>query len=152
MLISDVLSKGGRNKRRKRVGRGQGSGHGKTAGRGNKGLQSRAGGRQRVLAEGGQLPLFRRVPKRGFSNANFRVQYQVVNLSTLDEHFEEGSKVTAVALQELGLIHKATGPVKILGTGDLNKKLEVEATAFSKTAAEKIAKAGGQARTSAATA
>jgi large subunit ribosomal protein L15 len=152
MLISDVTSKVPRHKRRKRVGRGQGSGHGKTAGRGSKGLQSRTGARQRVLFEGGGLPLFRRVRKRGFNNANFRTEYQVVNVATLEEHFDNGAKVTPVALEELGLIHRASAPVKILGTGDIKKKLDVEATAFSKSASEKIEKAGGKAVTPKATA
>jgi large subunit ribosomal protein L15 len=150
MLISDVLSKTPRHKKRKRVGRGQGSGHGKTATRGSKGLQSRTGARQRVLFEGGGLPLFRRIRKRGFNNFNFRTEYQVVNVATLEEHFENGAKVTPAELKELGLIHQVDGPVKILGTGDLKKKLDVQATAFSKSAAEKIAKAGGQSRTAAA--
>lgn len=147
MLISDVLSKTGRHKRRKRVGRGQGSGHGKTAGRGHKGLQSRTGGRNRILSEGGQMPLFRRLPKRGFNNANFRTEYQVVNVGVLNEQFESGATVTPTLLAEAGLIHRAGDPVKILGTGELTKKLDVQATAFSKSAADKIAKAGGQART-----
>src|SRR5262245_41638188 len=128
MLISDVLSKTKAHRKRKRVGRGQGSGNGKTAGRGSKGLQSRTGARQRVLAEGGGLPLFRRIRKRGFNNFNFRTEYQVVNLATLEENFDNGAKVTPALLQEAGLIHRASDPVKILGTGDLKKKLEVEAT------------------------
>ena len=147
MLISDVLKKAGRKQRRKRVGRGQGSGSGKTAGRGHKGLQSRAGGRQRILSEGGQMPLFRRLPKRGFNNANFRTEYQVVNVGVLNERFENGATVTPELLRDAGLIHHVGDPVKILGTGELTKKLEVEATAFSKSASDKIVKAGGQART-----
>ncbi len=150
MLISDVLSKSGRHKRRKRVGRGQGSGHGKTAGRGNKGLQSRTGARQRILHEGGQMPLFRRLPKRGFNNANFRTEYQVVNVGVLNERFDNGAKVTPAVLEKAGLIHRAADPIKILGTGELTKKLDVEATAFSKSAAEKIARAGGQIQTASA--
>src|SRR5690606_15970962 len=94
-------------------------------------------------------PLFRRIPKRGFSNANFRTEYQVVNVGVLNERFESGTTVTPALLEDAGLIHRASGPVKILGTGELTKKLDVEATAFSKTASDKIAKAGGQARTGA---
>jgi ribosomal protein L15 len=97
------------------------------------------------MNEGGQMPLFRRIPKRGFSNADFRTEYQVVNVGTLDERFEAGAKVTHLALVGMGLIHDAERPVKILGTGELTKKLEVEATAFSASATAKIAKVGGQA-------
>ena len=146
MIISDILSRSRKNKRAMRVGRGIGSGHGKTAGRGSKGLQSRAGGLVPVMAEGGQMPLFRRIPKRGFSNANFRVAYQVVNVGTLNGAFEDGAKVTPAALEAAGLIPSASAPVKILGTGDLKKKLDVEAASFSKSAEQKIAQAGGQAR------
>jgi large subunit ribosomal protein L15 len=146
MMISDVLSKARRNKRPKRVGRGIGSGHGKTSTRGNKGLQARAGGGVRLLTEGGQMPLFRRLPKRGFNNFNFRTEYQVVNVTDLNEAFESGAKVTAATLREAGLIADALLPVKVLGDGQTKKKLDVEANAFSKTAAEKITKAGGQAR------
>lgn len=146
MMISDVLSKARRNKRAKRVGRGIGSGHGKTSTRGHKGLQARAGGSSRQLTEGGQMPLFRRIPKRGFNNAQFRVENQVVNVADLNEVFESGAKVTAVTLREVGLIANASLPVKVLGDGQIKKKLDVEANAFSKTAAEKITKAGGQAR------
>lgn len=146
MNISDVLSKSRRNKRRKRVGRGVGSGHGKTSTRGHKGLKARAGGAAAVMSEGGQMPLFRRIPKRGFNNANFRVVYQPVNVADLEAKFDNGAKVTPAALKTAGLISDAGGPVKILGTGELKKKLEVEATRFSKTAEAKIKEAGGQAR------
>lgn len=148
MLISDLLSKVGRHKRSKRIGRGIGSGHGKTAGRGTKGMGAHSSDRPHRMNEGGQMPLFRRIPKRGFSNAQFRTEYQVVNLRTLEERFENGARVTAQALKDMGLIHDASGPVKILGTGELTKKLDVEATAFSASAAEKIARAGGEARQS----
>jgi large subunit ribosomal protein L15 len=146
MIISDILSRSRKNKRSKRVGRGIGSGHGKTCCRGSKGLQSRAGGAAPLMAEGGQMPLFRRIPKRGFSNAAFRVEYQVVNVGTLSERFDDGAKVNPASLAAAGLIASASEPVKILGTGDLKKKLDVEATSFSKSAEEKIAQAGGQAR------
>ncbi|GMU24374.1 MAG: 50S ribosomal protein L15 [Phycisphaerae bacterium] len=147
MMISDVTSKAGRWKRRKRVGCGIGSGHGKTSTRGSKGMGQHSAQGPHPLSEGGQMPLFRRIPKRGFSNARFRTQYQVVNVGTLEERFDSGAKVTPASLAAAGLIHSATAPVKILGTGELSKKLDVEATSFSAAAAEKIAKAGGQAKT-----
>jgi large subunit ribosomal protein L15 len=146
MNITDVLKQAGRKKNRKRIGRGPGSGHGKTSGRGHKGLGQRAGGTTRPMSEGGQMPLFRQIPKRGFSNARFRTEYQVVNVSDLDSRFENGSHVTPAVLEAAGLIHSASRPVKILGDGELTKKLNVEADRFSASAAEKITKAGGEAR------
>ncbi len=147
MMISDVLSRAQRNRRRKRVGRGVGSGRGKTSGRGHKGQGQHSGHRARLLTEGGQMPLFRRIPKRGFNNARFRTEYQVVNLSALETRFEDGAKVTPAALEEAGLVRDASRPVKILGTGALTKKLDVEAMRFSTSAAMKITRAGGQIRT-----
>jgi len=147
MMISEVLSEATRNKRRKRVGRGTGSGRGKTAGRGHKGMGQHSSDRTTKLREGGQMPLFRRIPKRGFSNAQFRTVYQVVNVATLQERFEDGTHVTPRALEEAGLIHDAARPVKILGTGEVSKKLQVEATRFSASASRKITEAGGQAKT-----
>lgn len=147
MMINDILSRARRNKTRKRVGRGPGSGSGKTSGRGHKGCKSRSGGGTRLLTEGGQMPFFRRIPKRGFSNAEFRTEYQVVNVSTLNDRFDDGAKVTLTDLEEAGLIHDAAKPVKILGNGEITKKLEVQAMRFSAQAAEKITKAGGQATT-----
>jgi large subunit ribosomal protein L15 len=144
MLISDLLSKTGRHKRRKRIGRGIGSGHGKTSGRGTKGMGAHSSDRAHRMNEGGQMPLFRRIPKRGFSNAQFRTEYQVVNIGTLEERFEAGTRVTPQALAQLGLIHDAEAPVKILGTGEITKKLEIEATTFSLSASQKITKAGGK--------
>ena len=146
MMLSEVLSRAGRGKRRKRVGRGVGSGHGKTCCRGNKGQGQHSSDQSRQLTEGGQMPFFRRLPKRGFSNANFRREYQIVNVATLEERFESGMKVTAAVLEEAGLIRDASRPVKILGTGEVRKKLEVEATSFSTSAAVKITRAGGQIR------
>jgi len=145
MMITDVTSKGRRNKPRRRVGRGVGSGSGKTAGRGNKGMGQHSDNRV-GLREGGQLPLFRRLPKRGFSNARFRTQYQVVNLADLQEVFDDGAQVTPAALAEAGLIRDPAGPVKVLGDGELAKKLKVEANRFSASASRKIAAAGGLAR------
>jgi large subunit ribosomal protein L15 len=145
MMISDVTSRGQKNKPRKRVGRGIGSGLGKTSGRGHKGMGQHADTGV-GLGEGGQLPLFRRLPKRGFSNAKFRTQYQVVNLGDLQEVFDDGAQVTPAALAEAGLIRDPAGPVKILGDGELANKLKVEASRFSASAARKIAAAGGEAR------
>jgi len=146
MMISEVLSRGNKNKPRKRVGRGTGSGTGKTSGRGHKGVGQRMAGRKNILAEGGQFPLFRRIPKRGFSNAQFRTAYQVVNVASLQERFDDGTHVTLNLLEESGLIRSAKQPVKILGDGDISKKLKVEATKFSASAAKKIADAGGEAK------
>lgn len=146
-MISEVLSRGKRNKPRKRVGRGVGSGHGKTSGRGHKGMGQRAGAPKDTLAEGGQLPLFRRVPKRGFSNVRFRTGYQVVNVGDLESRFADGTHVTPSLLEEVGLIRDAKQPVKILGDGQISKKLRVEATRFSTSATAKIGQAGGQAET-----
>src|ERR687897_3950586 len=127
---------------KKRVGRGQGSGNGKTAGRGHKGAQSRSGFKRKRGFEGGQMPLHRRVPKRGFHNL-FRVEYAVVNLDTLAERFDADTVVTPELLVEAGLITKARRPVKVLGRGDVSKKLTVRAHKFSGKAAEKIVAAGG---------
>lgn len=146
MMIADILSKAHRNRRRKRVGRGIGSGRGKTATRGHKGMGQHAGSSAGPLAEGGQLPLFRRIPKRGFSNARFRTTYQVVNLADLEDRFEAGTHVTAELLEDAGLIRSAGEPVKILGDGEVSKKLQVEATAFSASASQKITAAGGEAK------
>ena len=133
---------GSKNKRAFRVGRGQGSGNGKTAGRGHKGAQSRSGFKFKRGFEGGQMPLHRRVPKRGFNNI-FRVEYVVVNLDTLVEVFDAGSDVTPEMLRERGLVREKRALIKILGRGDVTKKLTVRAHKFSETAAQKIAAAGG---------
>ncbi len=144
MEIAEITRLAGRHKRRKRFGRGMGSGLGKTCGRGHKGGGSRAGWKQRGLAEGGQMPLFRRIPKRGFNNFNFRTTYSVVNVGDLEQRFEAGAKVTPAALVEVGLVRNLKTGVKILGDGTLTKKLTVEAAKFSKQAAEKIKSAGGE--------
>jgi large subunit ribosomal protein L15 len=128
---------------KKRVGRGQGSGNGKTAGRGHKGAQSRSGYHFKRGFEGGQMPLHRRVPKRGFHNP-FRVEYAVVNLDTLAERFEDGMTITPELLRERGLA-PTTGLIKVLARGDISKRLTVQAHKFSGKAAEKIAAAGGAA-------
>ena len=126
---------------RKRIGRGEGSGQGVTAGRGHKGDKSRSGSKRRAWFEGGQMPIQRRLPKFGFHNHSKKV-YQVVNLAAL-EKFEGSAEITPELLQENGLIKRLDVPVKILGNGEISKKLTVKAHAFSKTAREKIEKAGG---------
>lgn len=145
MQLADITTLAGAHRRRKRVGRGRASGHGKTCGRGHKGTKQRAGGTIRRLTEGGQMPLFRRIPKRGFSNAAFRMRYDVVNIADLDV-FDSGFDVTKQALADAGLIRNTLVPVKILGDGELTKKLTVQADRFSKTARSKIEAAGGSVR------
>ena len=147
MDLSNLRPPKGAKHSKKRVGRGQGSGQGAQAGRGHKGAQSRSGYKRKVGFEGGQMPLKRRVPKRGFHNP-FRVEYAVVNLDTLTTVFEAGSEVTPDLLRERGLVsssHKL--PVKVLGRGDIGIALTVQADKFSGKAAEKIAAAGGKAET-----
>ena len=127
---------------KKRIGRGHGSGQGAQAGRGHKGAQSRSGFKFKRGFEGGQMPLHRRVPKRGFHNG-FRTEYAVVNLDALAERFDEGTVVTPQLLREKGLIHSTRQPIKVLARGDVSKKLTVQAHKFSGKAAEKIQAAGG---------
>ena len=152
-MASDVLSNlkpaAGSRKKRKRIGRGQGSGHGKTSTRGHKGQGARAGSGYRPWFEGGQMPLSRRVPKRGF-HSPFKKEFQTVNVESLQKLSSEGKMqsgvVTPEVLVKLGLIRKVKVPVKILGGGDLAAKLDITAHAFSGSATEKITKAGGVAR------
>ena len=127
---------------RKRIGRGPGSGHGKTAGKGHKGQNARSGGGVRPGFEGGQLPLYRRLSKRGFNNYNFQTVYATVNVSDL-ERFDEGTVVTVEKLKEVGLVNKELDGVKVLGNGELSKKLTVKANKFSETAKQKIENVGG---------
>ncbi len=127
----------------KRVGRGHGSGYGKTAGKGHKGQKARSGGGVRIGFEGGQMPLHRRIPKRGFNNI-FGTRYAVVNVGALNV-FEDGAVVDAAALQQKGLVRKLYDGVKLLGKGELTKKLTVQAAAFSESAKSKIEAAGGKA-------
>lgn len=129
---------------RKRVGRGPGSGNGKTAARGYKGAQSRSGYKQKRGFEGGQMPLHRRVPKRGFNNI-FRVEYAVVNLDAIASRFEAGAVVDPDTLRASGLVSDRRAPIKVLGRGEVGKALTVSAHKFSGKAAEKIAAAGGTA-------
>jgi len=146
MNITEITSRAGADKRRKRLGRGESSGSGKTCGRGAKGAGSRSGWKQRGFQEGGQMPTFRRIPKRGFSNVQYALRYEVVNLAEIDAKFGPGAHVTSEALLEAGLIRTAKLPVKVLGTGTLSKKMKIEAAKFSASAMEKIKAAGGEPR------
>lgn len=143
MKMHELAPALGSTKVAKRIGRGHGSGNGKTAGKGHKGQKARAGYSQRFGFEGGQMPLQRRVPKRGFNNI-FAEEWVAINVSAL-EVFEDGSVVDVQALASKGIIKKANLPVKVLGNGKLTKKLEVKLNAYSASAAEKIANAGGKA-------
>ena len=144
MDLSNLKPPKGAKHVKKRVGRGQGSGQGKTAGRGHKGAKSRSGFKFKRGFEGGQMPLHRRVPKRGFHNP-FRVEYEVVNLDTLAERFDTGAVITPELLEERGLVSGGGRMVKVLGRGDISKALTVRAHKFSGKAAEKLAAAGGAA-------
>lgn len=146
MNIGDITKLAGRRPGRKRLGRGRGSGLGKTSGRGHKGAGSRSGWRSRPLKEGGQIQVFVRWPKRGFSNAQFATRYQVVNTQDLEARFPAGAHVTPEALRKAGLIRKLGVPVKVLGHGKLTRKLVVEAAKFSEAAVKLIEGAGGQAK------
>lgn len=145
MMIHEITQLVGKHKRRKRIGRGPGSGHGKTAGRGHKGAGSRAGftGSIRATREGGQMPYFRRIPKRGFNNAVFTKRYAAINVSLLETRFEDGETVSPETLKSHGLIPNIKTPVKILANGELSKKLTVTAHQFSDAARGKIESAGG---------
>lgn len=144
MDLSNLHPPEGARRKRKRVGRGDGSGTGVTAGRGHKGAQSRSGYKRKRGFEGGQMPLHRRVPKRGFHNP-FRVEYAVVNLDTLSERFDDGAEVTPELLRERRIVRESRAPIKVLGRGELAKKLIVKAHRFSASASKAIAAAGGQA-------
>jgi large subunit ribosomal protein L15 len=144
MQIHDVTSKGLKHKPRKRLGRGPGSGTGKTAGRGHKGQRSRSGDHPRLGFEGGQMPLYRRIPKRGFTNARFKKHYTLVNLDALNQ-FEEGTEVTLEMVLDAGLARRTGDLFKVLGMGELEKKITIKANKFSASALAKIAAAGGTA-------
>ena len=144
MSLGEILGKAPKRKTRKRVGRGPGSGHGKTSCRGHKGQKSRSGGGTRPGFEGGQMPLYRRLPKRGFNNASFAVRYAIVNVSELNSNFDSGQTVTPEMLLEKGIINKMLSGVKVLGNGSLDKKLTVKAHKVSQSAQEKIEAAKGQ--------
>ncbi len=144
MKLHTMYAQEGATKTRKRVGRGTGSGLGKTSGKGHKGQNARSGGGVRPGFEGGQLPLFRRLPKRGFTNAMFKTTYAVLNLDDLNK-FEENTEITPELLKEMGILKNQLNGVKILGNGTLEKKLTVKANQFSKKAKEEIEKLGGKA-------
>ncbi len=143
MRLNSIPHSGGANRRRKRIGKGEGNGHGKTCGRGHKGQKSRSGFSQRPGFESGHIPLYRRIPKRGFNNKNFRTDYAVVNLVDLERH--EADTVTPESLAAAGLIRNAERRVKVLGDGELSRALQVSAHRFSATAVAKIERAGGTA-------
>jgi large subunit ribosomal protein L15 len=145
MMIHEITKLVGKNRKRKRLGRGIGSGLGKTSGRGTKGAGSRSGysGSVPAMFEGGGRPYYRRIPKRGFSNVNFRNAYNIVNLAVIEANFENGATVDAQALNKAGLIKHSKLPLKVLGAGDLTKKVTVSAAKFSASARQKIEKAGG---------
>ena len=128
---------------RRRVGRGMGSGLGKTSGRGEKGQKARSGVSIKATFEGGQLPLYRRLPKRGFSNSDFKIRYATINVSDLNK-FEDGTVVTPEILRETGILKNQLDGVKILGNGEIEKKLTVKANKFSKSAIEKLEKSGSK--------
>jgi len=142
MLSHEITFIAGRDKSRRRSGRGRGSGRGKTSGRGHKGSGSRAGATKNSLFEGGQMPLFRRLPKRGFNNYNFATRYSIVNVSQL-ERFDNGQDIGLVQLSEAGLIPGVKSKVKVLGDGDITKNLKVKAHKFSKAAKQKIEASDG---------
>jgi len=142
MNLNDVHTGIHKYKKRKRVGRGPGSGQGKTAGRGHKGQHSRAGASQHPAFQGGAMPLVRRIPKRGFNN-RFGLQTKAINVGDLDKHFRDGDDVTPESLAKLAIGKGRYDVLKILGNGPLTKKLNVSAHRFSESAAEKIKRAGG---------
>ncbi len=147
MMIHEITAQAGAHKKRMRVGRGESSGKGKTSGRGTKGSGARAGGEIPMGSEGGNLPLFRRLPKRGFNNNYHRQRFNIVNVGDLEVHFDSGATVDASSLIAKGLVRDERYPVKILGDGELTKKLSVVAGKFTAQAAEKITKAGGTMKT-----
>ena len=144
MKLHELEKNIGATHAKKRVGRGPGSGLGKTSGRGQKGQKARSGGSINPVFEGGQLPLYRRIPKRGFSNAKFKTRYAVINLKDLNG-FEDGAVVTPALLKDAGIIKNQLDGIKVLGNGKLEKKLTIQASKFSTSALEKIKEAGSKA-------
>ena len=142
MRLHDLKPRPGAKHRRKRLGQGESSGHGKTSGRGGKGQTARSGSSIRIGFEGGQMPLIRRIPKRGFNNARFTTEYLPVNVGDLNQ-FDDGARVDETALRSIGLANGRSSGIKILGTGELSKKLTVSANAFSASARTKIEAKGG---------
>ena len=145
MRVHELFPAPGSTKNRKRIGQGIGSGTGKTSGKGHKGQKARAGGGVRPGFEGGQMPIYRRTPKRGFSNFRFAKNYQIVNVADLENRFEAGTEISVNELFKAGLVRSLLGPVKILGEGQISKAFNIRANAFSRQAAEKIQAAGGKA-------
>jgi len=144
MKLNELQRNIGATHAKKRIGRGPGSGLGKTSGRGQKGQKARSGASINPVFEGGQLPLYRRIPKRGFSNAKFKTVYSVINLSDLNK-FEDGTVVTPALLKDTGMLKNQCNGVKVLGTGKLEKKLTIQANKFSQSALDKIKEAGSKA-------
>lgn len=145
MRVHELFPAPGSTKNRKRIGQGIGSGTGKTSGKGHKGQKARAGGGVRPGFEGGQMPIYRRTPKRGFSNFRFAKNYQIVNVAELESRFEAGTEISVNELFKAGLVRSLLGPVKVLGEGQISKAFNIRANAFSRQAAEKIQAAGGKA-------
>lgn len=143
MLSNEITTIVGSHPKRKRIGRGKGSGHGKTSGRGHKGYGSRAGSSTHLANSGGQMPLFRRLPKRGFNNAVFTTRYEIVNVSQLERVFGDNTNVGIEELIGAGLVDSRQSKIKVLGDGELTKKLNVTAHKFSKSAEQKISGCGG---------
>ena len=143
MKLNELQKNPGATHRKKIVGRGRGSGLGKTSGRGEKGQNARSGGGVRMVFEGGQTPLYRRVPKRGFDNARFAIRYATINVEDLNS-FENGTVVTPELLKETGLVKRQLAGIKVLGNGELKKKLTVKAHKFSTSAKEKIEASGSK--------
>ena len=144
MKLHELVANKRATHKKKRLGSGRGSGLGKTSGKGQKGQKARSGGGKGAVFEGGQLPLYRRLPKRGFTNAKFKVEYAVINLDDLNR-FEDGTVVTPALLKEVGLIKNQLDGIKVLGTGELTKKLTIQANKFSASALVKIEKSGSKA-------
>ena len=143
MKLNELQKNPGATHKRKIVGRGRGSGLGKTSGRGEKGQNARSGGGVRMVFEGGQTPLYRRLPKRGFDNARFAIRYATINVEDLNK-FENGTVVTPELLKESGLVKKQLAGIKVLGNGELKKKLTIKAHKFSTSAKEKIEESGSK--------
>ena len=143
MKLHELEKNIGAKQKRKIVGRGPGSGLGKTSGKGHKGQNARSGGGVNPVFEGGQLPLYRRLPKRGFSNYEFKIKYATINVGDLNM-FEDGTLVTPALLREVGLVKKQLDGIKVLGNGELSKKLTVQANKFSKGAIEKLEESGSK--------
>lgn len=143
MRLHQLSPRPGAKHRRKRLGCGESSGHGKTSGRGHKGQKARSGGSVRLGFEGGQMPLIRRLPKRGFNNTSFKPIFAVINLDTLEARFEAGATVNEQVLRQLGLVHGRNDGIKLLARGEITKSLIVEVDKASAAAQEKLQKAGG---------